>query len=59
MKIVALLPVKNESWALPSYLSSVSKIADQIIALDDSSSDNSKNILTGSGVTVISYKDNN
>lgn len=55
MKIIALVPVKNESWALPSYISSVSKIADQIIALNDSSSDESKNILLAAGVTVVDY----
>lgn len=55
MKIIALVPIKNESWALPSYISSVSKIADQIIALNDSSSDDSVNILTESGATVVDY----
>lgn len=55
MKIIALVPVKNESWALPSYLSSVSKIADQIIALNDSSTDKSRDILIAAGVTVVDY----
>lgn len=55
MKIIALVPVKNESWALPSYLSSVSKIADHIIALDDSSTDSSKDILQAAGATVVEY----
>jgi len=55
MKIIALLPVKNEAWILNSYLSSVSTIADEIIVLDDSSTDNSKSLLEATGVTVISY----
>ncbi len=55
MKIVALLPVKNESWALPSYLSSVSKIADEIIALNDSSTDSSVLILNKAGASVFDY----
>lgn len=55
MKIIALVPVKNESWALPSYLSSVSKIADHIIALDDSSTDSSRDILQAAGATVVKY----
>jgi glycosyltransferase involved in cell wall biosynthesis len=55
MKIIALIPVKNESWALPSYLSSVTKIADEIIALDDNSTDASKDILEKAGVDVIGY----
>jgi len=37
MKIVAMLPFKNEEWVLPAYISSLSKIADEIIALDDNS----------------------
>lgn len=41
MKVVALLPVKNEEWILRSCLSSVSRIADIIIVLDDGSTDNS------------------
>lgn len=55
MRIIALLPVKNESWALPSYLSSITKIADQIIALNDSSTDLSRDILLSAGATVIDY----
>lgn len=55
MKIVALLPIKNEAWVLPTYLSSVSKIADEIIALDDSSTDDSATILRDAGATVIPY----
>lgn len=55
MKIIALLPVKNEAWVLPSYLSSVSKIADEIIALDDSSTDSSVEILKTAGATVLHY----
>ena len=30
MKIVAMLPFKNEEWVLPAYISSLSKIADEI-----------------------------
>lgn len=53
MKIIALVPVKNEGWVLPTYLSSVSKIADEIIAIDDGSTDNSVEILKNAGATVI------
>lgn len=58
MKIIALLPVKNEAWVLPTYLSSVSRIAEEIIALDDSSIDSSVQILKEGGATVIRYDSN-
>lgn len=53
MKIIALLPFKNEAWILPTYLSSVSKIADKIIALDDNSTDKGADILKEAGAEVI------
>lgn len=55
MNIIALLPFKNEAWALPSYLSSVSKIADQIIALDDQSRDESASVLRDAGARIVRY----
>ncbi len=57
MKIIALLPVKNESWILPTYLSSMKKIADEIIAIDDSSTDNSRQILFDAGAFVYENKE--
>lgn len=57
MKIVALLPFKNEELLLPTYLSSVTQIADEIIAIDDGSTDNSRSILETAGVTVYSAQD--
>ena len=41
MKVIALLPFKNEEWCLPAYLHNTSVIADEIIAIDDGSTDNS------------------
>lgn len=41
MKIIALLPLKNESWILETYLGCMSKVADEIIILDDNSTDDS------------------
>lgn len=52
MKIIALIPVKNEAWILPTYISGVKNIADEIIALDDGSSDRSIEILKKSGAIV-------
>ncbi len=45
MKIIALLPFRNEAWILPTYLSNVLPIVDEIIAIDDGSTDNSVAIL--------------
>ena len=51
-KIIALLPFKNEAWCLQSYLSTVSKVCDEIIAMDDNSTDEGKQILLNAGVKV-------
>jgi len=53
LKIVTLLPFKNEEWILPTFLSNVKPISDEIIALDDGSTDNSAKILKDAGVTVL------
>lgn len=53
MKIVALAPVKNEEWILPTYISSMKKIADEIIVLDDNSTDSTAEILKNENITVI------
>lgn len=55
MKIIALLPVKNEAWILPTYLSSVMRVADEIVALDDGSTDSSRTILEAAGASVFSH----
>ncbi len=57
MKIIALLPVKNEAWILPTYLSGMLAVADEIIALDDSSIDTTAHVLgVSEKVTVIRNK---
>ncbi len=53
MKVIALLPFKNEELILPTYLSSMTQIADQIIAIDDGSTDNSRAIVEAAGGLVI------
>jgi hypothetical protein len=45
-KIVALLPFKNEEWILPTYLSNVVPWVDEIIAIDDQSTDSGSQILS-------------
>lgn len=56
MKIIGLLPFKNEEWILPTYLSNVQPICDEIIAIDDNSTDNSRQIMEDAGVIVRDYK---
>ena len=53
MKIIALIPVKNEEWCLEYCLKSLSFV-DQIIAIDDNSTDSTLNILKKYNCTVIS-----
>ena len=54
MKIIALLPFKNEAWCLPSYLHNTVKVVDEIIAIDDGSIDDSAKILKDAGAKVYS-----
>ena len=54
MKVIALLPFRNEEWCLPSYLHNTTKIVDEIIAIDDGSIDNSVKILEDAGAKVYS-----
>ena len=52
MKVIALLPVKNEEWCLPAYLHNTLKVVDEIIAIDDGSTDTSIRILLKAGAKV-------
>ncbi len=52
MKIVALLLARNEAENLPTYLSSIKPVADEIIAISDRSTDNTKEILLAAGAKV-------
>lgn len=54
MKIIALLPVKNEEWCLKHCLDSLS-FADEILAIDDGSTDSTPEILRAYGCTVIPF----
>lgn len=59
MKIICTLPFKNERHYLPIFLKNVIPIVDKVIAIDDNSTDNSRQILesAGSKVKVYSSKD--
>lgn len=52
MKVIGLVPFKNEEWILPTYLSNVLPVVDEVIAIDDGSTDNSKKIMEDAGVKV-------
>ena len=57
MKIIGLLPVKNEEWILPTFLSNVLPVVDELIAIDDGATDNSRQILEDAGAQVMGYDD--
>ena len=54
MKIIGLLPVKNEEWCLPSFIHSMNKICDEIIVIDDGSVDLSSYRMEKAGAKVYS-----
>jgi hypothetical protein len=54
MKIIGLMPAKNESWILPYTLKPLSQICDHIIVADQNSTDKSNEVYKNfSKVTVI------
>jgi glycosyltransferase involved in cell wall biosynthesis len=55
MKIVALLPVKNEEWCLEHCLKSLS-FTDLIIAIDDNSTDSTLEILKKYNCKVVTFE---
>jgi glycosyltransferase involved in cell wall biosynthesis len=44
MKVIALLPVKDEAWVLPHALASLSAFSDVVIVADQNSADRSRDI---------------
>lgn len=57
MRIMALLPFRNEAHVLPSYLSTVVPLVEKIIAIDDGSTDNSANLMRKAGADVYSWNE--
>lgn len=54
MKVVALIPFRNEARLLPLCLSSLRGIADIIVGMDDNSTDGSARLVTEAGGVVLS-----
>jgi len=57
MKVVALLTFRDEKPFLPAWLASVSRLADEIVALDDRSNDDGGRLVQEAGGTVASVAD--
>lgn len=55
MKIIAMLPVKNEAWCLRQCLQSLT-FCDEILAIDDKSTEVYLSILNEFGVTVLPFE---
>lgn len=53
MKIISLLTAKNESWVIENCLKSLVIVSDEIIAIDDHSTDDTKKILKNYNVKII------
>lgn len=57
MKIITLIPFKNEKYLLPTAISSVKDISDEVIAINDNSIDGSDKIAEEMGAKVYNNKD--
>jgi glycosyltransferase involved in cell wall biosynthesis len=55
MKVIALLPVKNEAWVLRHCLSSLT-FCDEILAIDDGSTDTTRSILEEYACTILPFQ---
>lgn len=59
MKIIALMPVKNEEWILPTTLKDLSRYIDDLVVLDDSDQDNSRSVIKKYGGHLIAQDNKN
>ena len=57
MKVIALVPFKNEAHILPTYFSSLVGIVDIVIGFDDGSIDDSRKIFNSLGGQIIDRHD--
>jgi len=59
MKIITLLPFRNEEHFLKTCLTSVSEVTDEIICINDKSTDNSKQVAIELGAKVYDNTEKN
>lgn len=57
MKIIALMPVKNDAWILKTTIPQLKRFSDEILCLDGYSEDNTVDLLRSMGVKVRFQKD--
>ena len=57
MKIIALMPIKNERWILETTIPQLKKFADEILCLDAGSTDGTIEYLQSMGVAVRKQKE--
>ncbi len=59
MRIISLLPVKNEAWVLRHTLSQLLKVSDHVLILDDGSTDETRSLIEGDPrITVLNFESN-
>lgn len=59
MKVIALFPVKNDAWILPTSIPQLKRFADEILCLDGGSTDGTLEILEAHGVRIRKQDPNN
>lgn len=53
MKVIALLPIRNEEWVLPTTLPGLKRFVDDIVVLDGHSEDRSRELVKAHGGHVL------